>query len=141
LLAMMNAAYQGQNTDRFEFGQSLTLGTAFALGDQTIPDDVKGDPTRYTELSDPITGQKWFSLNQDRGDAQSPLYSIGYQFLREIKDRYYVGGADGPGTTLLDGFQGSSEFNLTQDLDIARIMSTTAGVFGYAGISSGDVQF
>jgi len=140
LLAMMNAAYNGQTTDRFEFGESLNIGGAFNVTDVTIPDDVKADPTRYTEITDPVNGMHWFALNQQRADADQ-LYSIGYQFIREIKDKYYVGGADGPGTELQPGFQGQFEFLPRQDLDIVRIMSSTAGVFGYADVWSGDLEF
>ncbi len=140
LLAMFNAAYNGQYTDRFEFGESLNIGNAYNLTNTDIPDDVRSDPARYAEVTDPVTGIKWFALNQQRSDAPG-LYSIGYQFIRDIKDRYYVGGADGPGTELQPGFQGQFEFMPRQDLDIVRIMSSAAGVFGYADVWSGDLQF
>jgi hypothetical protein len=140
LLAMMNAAYNGQVTDSFEFGESLSIGSAYNLTNTDIPDAVRADPSRYTEVTDPVSGVKWFALNQKRAGADD-LYSVGFNFLREIKDRYYVGGADGPGTTLLPAYQGQFEFQPRQDLEIARIMASTAAVFGYADVWSGDIEF
>jgi hypothetical protein len=141
LVAMMNAAYQGFATDRFEFGESLSIGDGFATDAATIDPTVKSDPTRYTEVTDPVSGRKWYALNQDRADATSPLYSVGFNFINEIKDRYFVGGAAGPGTQLLPGFNGGSEFSVNEDLDLVRGMASTAMVFGYAGVDSGDIQF
>lgn len=140
LLAMMNAAFNGQMTDSFEFGESLFVGRAYNLTNVDIPDAVRNDPTRYVEVTDPVSGVKWFALNQRRAGAED-LYSIGFQFLREIKDRYYVGGADGPGTQLLPAFEGTSEFQVRQDLEIAQIMSSTAATFGYSDVWSADFDF
>lgn len=140
LLAMMNAAFNGQMTDSFEFGESLFVGMAYNLTNTDIPDAVRSDPTRYAEVTDPVSGVKYFAFNQRRAGADD-LYSIGYNFIREIKEHYYVGGADGPGTTLVAGFNGTFEFLPRQDLEIAKIMASTAATFGYSDVWSGDLEF
>lgn len=139
LLAMMNAAYNGQATDRFEFGESLNVGNAYNLTDTDIPAEVLADPTRFTQVTDPVSGATWYAFNQRRAGADD-LYSIGYSFIREIKAKYYVGGADGPGEQLLPGFQGTFEFLPRQDLDIVRIMASTSRAFGYSDVWSGDLD-
>lgn len=139
LLAMMNAAYNGQYTDRFEFGESLNVGNAYNLTQTDIPADVLADPTRFQQVTDPISGAKWYAFNQRRAGADN-LYSIGFQFIREIKEKYYVGGANGPGEQLLPGFQGTFEFLPRQDLDIVRIMASTSRAFGYSDVWSGDLD-
>lgn len=139
LLAMMNAAYNGQATDRFEFGESLNIGNALNLTSTDIPADVLADNSRFVQVTDPISGAKWFAFNQRRAGADE-LYSIGFQFIREIKAKYYVGGADGPGAQLLPAFQGTFEFLPRQDLDIVRIMASTSRAFGYSDVWSGDLD-
>jgi hypothetical protein len=139
LLSMFNAAYQGQSTDQYDFGESLNVGHALAVTDIAIPDDVRSDPTRYAELVDPATGVHWYALNQQRSGA-TDLYSIGYQFIRQIKSKYYEGGADGPGTTFLPAFQ-ASDFSPRSDIRILNIMQSTTNVFGYSSVWSADPQF
>jgi hypothetical protein len=140
LLAMMNAAFNGQMTDNFEFGESLHIGSAYNLTNVDIPDELRNDPTRFVSVTDPVTGRKYYAVNQRRAGAET-LYSIGYNFLREIKQNYYVGGADGPGTELLPAFVGTFEFRPRQDLEIAQIMASTAHTFGYSDVWSGDLNF
>ncbi len=139
LLAMFNATYSGQYTDDFEFGESIGVGSAYNLTNVSIPDAVRGDPARYVELTDPVSGLKWFALNQQR-DAEG-FYSIGYSYIREIKARYFVGGANGPGTQLLPAFEGQFNWMPRRDIERLRVMSTTANVFGWADVWSGDIEF
>ena len=139
LLALFNATYSGQTTDDFEFGESIGVGSAYNITDVSIPDAVRSDPTRYTELTDPVSGMKWFALNQQR-DADG-FYSIGFSFIREIKNRYFVGGANGPGTQLQPAFQGQFNWMPRRDIERLRVMSTTANVFGWADVWSGDIEF
>jgi hypothetical protein len=139
LLALFNAAYNGQTTDDFEFGESIAVGHALNISDLNIDDATRADRARYAEVRDPVSGVIWYALNQNRGGAEG-FYSIGYNFIREIKDNYYVGGADGPGTTLLPGYQGSQDFAPRQDLEILQIMASTAAKFGYSDVWSGDLD-
>lgn len=137
LLAMMNAAYNGQVTDQFEFAESLNIRHALSLTDTDIPAADLADPARFTQVTDTVSGTKWFAYNQRR-DGVDGLYSIGYQFLRELKAKYYVDGADGEGVELLPAFQGS--FLPSQDLDIVRIIASTSAAFGYSDVWSGDLD-
>lgn len=139
LLSLFNATYSGQYTDDFEFGESIGVGSAFSLTNVSIPDAVRADPSKFVELTDPVSGLKWFALNQER-DAEG-FYSIGYSYIREIKDRYFVGGAAGPGTTLLPAYQGSFNWMPRRDIERLRILATTANVFGWADVWSGDIEF
>jgi hypothetical protein len=136
LLAMFNAAYQGQYTDDLEFGESLRVGSAYNNTDVSIPDAVRQDPDRYVEVTDTVTGLKWYALNQER-----EIYSIGFEFIRQMKDKYYVGGANGPGTTLLPEFSGSNDFLPRSDIRTLNIMQSTAQAFGYSSVWEGDIQF
>ena len=139
LLAMFNAAYNGQVTDRFEFGESLHVAHAHNVTDIAVPASVRSDPAQYTELTDPVTGLHYYALSQDRG--AEGFYSIGYEFLNEIKDKYYVGGRNGPGAQFLPAYSGQFDFAPRQDIQILRIMSDTAAAFGYSDVWSGDVDF
>jgi hypothetical protein len=75
-----------------------------------------------------------------RSQDNEGFYSIGYEYLREIKARYYVGGADGPGTQLLPAYEGTFVFEPRQDLEIAQIMAATASTFGNPDVWSGDLD-
>jgi hypothetical protein len=141
LLAMYNAAYNGQYTDDFEFGESLRVGMTASINDILIDDDVLNNPALFTSVQDPVTKTFYYAVRSSRSSAGEELYSIGYEYLREIKQKYYVGGAEGPGTELLGGYQGTFEFEPRADLEIAQIMSQTARVFGYADVWSGDIDF
>jgi hypothetical protein len=138
LLALYNATYNGQATDDFEFGESIRIGMANSISDVLIDPAIRANPAIYTQVQDPVSKVFFFAIKQIRNGSED-LYSIGYEYLREIKDRYYVGGADGPGTELLAGFQGTFEFEPRNDLEIAQIMAVTAATFGYADVWSGDL--
>ena len=138
LIAMYNAAYNGQYTDDFEFGESLFVGMARSVTDVLVPSAIRNDPTQYTEVTDPVSGWKYYALHQNR-ESSPDLYSIGFEYLREIKARYYVGGADGPGLEFTPEFK-TSEFEPRGDLEIAQIMAQTVARFGYADVWSGDLD-
>jgi hypothetical protein len=139
LLALFNAAYNGQATDDYEFGESIHVRSTYNVTELHIDPAVRADPTRYTEVRDPVTGMIWFAVRSQRAGADD-FYSIGYNYIREIKDRFYVGGANGPGVELLPGYDGTFEFEPRQDLEILQIMSTTSQVFGGADVWSGDLD-
>lgn len=139
LLAMFNAAYNGQATDDFEFGEAIMVGSALNVTDINVAADVRADPTRYAEVTDPTTGVRYYALHQVRAGADT-LYSTAYDYIREIKAKYYVGGADGPGTTYVPGYEGTFEFEPRQDLEILQIMGSAARTFGYADVWSGDID-
>ncbi|MDP2345842.1 MAG: hypothetical protein Q8O67_33185 [Deltaproteobacteria bacterium] len=139
LLAMFNAAYNGQATDDFEFGEAIWVGTQLNVTDINIPPAIRADPTLYAEVTDPVTGLHYYTVKQVRSGADG-FYSTAYDFIREIKSKYYVGGADGDGTTLLPGYQGTFEFEPRQDLEVLQIMGSTARTFGYADVWSGDLD-
>ena len=108
---------------------------------QIVPEDVRNDPTRYIELTEPATGLKFFSVNNERYLDQAeerPFLSIGFQYISDVKDRLYVGGAAGPGTEVKDGFYG---WQVESETRVMRIMSASSELFGGAGVWSGDVQF
>jgi hypothetical protein len=140
LISLFNAAYNGQATDDFEFGESIRVNAAMNITDVLVDDATRADPTRYADVRDPTTGWIWYAFRQQRSGADD-LYSIGYDYIREIKARYYVGGADGPGIELLPGYQGQFEFEPRQDLEILQIMASTAAAFGFADVWSGDIDF
>ena len=137
LMAMFNAAFQGQATDTFEFGESLQVGSQYNVSDIEVPADRRADASFYAELTDPVTGLHWYAINQKHG-GNPEFYSVGYNFIREIKSRYYVGGADGPGTDLLPGFTGSGDFAPRGDIRILNIMKSTMNTFGGSEVWSGD---
>lgn len=141
LLAMYNAAYNGQYTDDFEFGESIRIGMADAVTDFHIDAATRANADVYVQVQDPVTRMFYFAVKSQRGAEDEGFYSIGYQFLSEIKDRYYVGGARGPGTQLLPAYEGTFVFEPRQDLNIAHIMAATARTFGSAEVWSGDLDF
>ena len=55
------------------------------------------------------------------------MYSTAYEFMRDIKDRYYEGGAEGPG---LEPKAGLYDWQLQSDIRILEIMRQTSDVFG-----------
>jgi hypothetical protein len=140
LLALFNASYSGQYTDDFEFAESIVVGSTYNNTTVDFPAEVLNDPTRYAEVTDPVTGIKWYALNQERNTDNNQFYSIGYQFIREIKQKYYVGGADGPGNELLPAFQGTFSFLPRNEIEMLRIMESTAGRFGWADVWEGDLD-
>lgn len=139
LLAMFNGAYQSQYTDDLEFQETLRAGRAYAVTDVDVPASIRNDPTRYVQLSDPETGYIYYGIRRDRTFQDgTPIYSTAYEFIREIKDRYYVGGADGPGTQLKDGF---FDWQPQGDIRMLELMIGTDAAFGHMDVWSGDVGF
>jgi hypothetical protein len=139
LLSMFNAAYNGQATDDFEFGEALAVGTALNVTDINIDPLVREDRDLYAEVTDPVTGLHYYAVKQVRSGADA-FYSTAFDFIREIKSKYYVDGADGDGSTLLPAYQGTFEFEPRQDLEVLQIMGSTARTFGYADVWSGDLD-
>jgi hypothetical protein len=139
LLAMFNAAYNGQATDDFEFGESISVGSTHNVTEIDVDPSIRNDPAQYTEVRDPVTGITYYAFHQSRAGADD-FYSIGYDYIREIKNKYYVGGAEGPGQELLGGYQGTFEFEPRQDLEVLQIMGAAAHTFGYADVWSGDID-
>ncbi len=135
LLAMFNAAFQNQMTDDLEFSESIMVDRRYANTDADIPADIKSDPARYAEFRDPETGYIFYAIRQVRDGDPDNVYSIAYEFVRDIKDRYFVGGADGPGEVPLDGFMG---WQLQSDIRILEIMKETRNVFGRSDVWEGD---
>lgn len=135
LLAMFNAAYQSQITDDLEFSESLMVGRRYVNGDDDLPAELRNDPVRYAEFRDPETGFVYFALRQLRDGEVDTAYSIGYEFIREIKNRYFEGGADGPGIVPKDGY---FDWQLQSDIRILEIMRETRNVFGRADVWKGD---
>jgi hypothetical protein len=141
LLAMYNAAYNGQYTDDFEFGESIRIGMAAAVTDVHVDPAIRANPDLYVQVQDPVTKVFYFAVKSVRSQDDEAFYSIGYEFLREIKNRYYVGGAEGPGTQLLPAYEGTFVFEPRQDLEIAQIMAATAATFGTPDVWSGNIDF
>jgi hypothetical protein len=140
LIGMMNVAYQAWNIDGFDFANSMNIGIHYDPS-QIVPDDVRNDPTRYIELTEPATGLKFFSVNNERYLDQAeerPFLSVGFQYISDVKNRLYEGGAAGPGTDVLEGYYG---WQVEGDTRVMRIMSASSDLFGGAGVWSGDIQF
>lgn len=136
LLALFNTAYNGWYTDDLEFGQSIRLGRALSVNDIVIEPELRADSTRYTQLTDPVTGEIWYAVRQSRETNDQPIYSVAYEYINKIKRDFYVGGEDGPGeewrTDVLD-WQPRSEIRMLE------IMQSTAQTFGYAGVWDGQI--
>jgi hypothetical protein len=128
LLAMFDAAYQVQQTDDMDFSESLAVDRRYNNTEADLPAELMNDPDRYTEFRDPETGFVYFAIRQAR-DAQDGegVYSTGYEFVRDIKDKYFVGGAAGPGEEIKEGF---FAWQLQSDIRILEIMRETRNVFG-----------
>jgi hypothetical protein len=116
------------------------MGMAAAVTDDHVDAGIRANPDLYVQVQDPVSKVFYFAVKSVRGDDDD-FYSIGYQFLREIKDRYYVGGAAGPGTQLLPGYDGTFVFEPRADLEIAQIMAATASTFGMPDVWTGDINF
>ena len=128
LVSMFNAAYQSQYTDDLEFQETLMVSKGPEWTEEFINGNLYGDPDRFVELTDPETGMKYGAIRVDRElQDGTPVYSTAYEFMRDIKDRYYEGGADGPG---LEPKAGLYDWQLQSDIRILEIMATTAAVFG-----------
>ena len=140
LIAMYNAAYNGQSTDDFEFGESLRVGMTNSITNILVEQEILDDPALFVSVEDPVSKMLYFAIKQNRAGSED-LYSIGFEYLRSIKAKYYVGGADGPGKELLAGYDGTFEFEPRGDLEIAHMMARTAEVFGYADVWSGNIDF
>jgi hypothetical protein len=142
LVALMNAAYQSSYiTDDYEFAETLKVGRTFSLSDVELPADLKDDPERFQSVRDPVTGELWWAVRVERslpGRAATPIHSTAYEMIRRVKDRYFLGGAEGPGTELLPGV---AEWRPRGDLRFLNIIRGTGDVFGDAFISSGDLGF
>lgn len=135
LLAMFNMAFQSQMTDDLEFSETIMVGRRYANTSADLPDEIKNDPTRYAEFRDPETGFLYFAVNTHRDGEAGSVYNAGYEFIRTIKDRYFEGGADGPGLVPLEGFAG---WQLQSDIRILEIMRETREKFGRADVWEGD---
>jgi hypothetical protein len=135
LLAMFNAAFQNQITDDLDFSQSLAVHRRFANTAVEIPQEILDDPSRYMEFRDPESGYLYYTVRQNRENSGQPIYSIAYEYIRTIKDRFYVGGAEGPGTVLKEGFL---SWQVQSEIRILEIMRETHTVFGRAGVWEGD---
>ena len=140
LIAMYNAAYNGQATDDFEFGESLRIGMTNSISNILVEQEILDDPALFVSVQDPVNKMFYYAIKQNRAGSED-LYSIGFEYLRSVKAKYYVGGADGPGTELVAGYAGTFEFEPRNDLEIAHIMARTAATFGYADVWSGDIDF
>ncbi|MCP4501220.1 MAG: hypothetical protein GY822_14770 [Deltaproteobacteria bacterium] len=131
LIALMNGAYSGYYTDDVEFGETLRLGMSLRPNEILVNDEVRADATRYAELTDPVTGQIWYAVNQVRdlgGDADDELFSTAFEMINTLKDKYYVGGAAGDGKVLIeDGFL----WQPRSDIRMLNIIRSTANTFGY----------
>lgn len=129
LWAMSQAAYDSQYTDDLEFQETLRIGRGLFNNSEFADSALFSDPTRYVELTDPETGMIYNAIRQDRTlQDGTPVYSAAYEFIRDIKDRYYEGGAEGPG---LVPKAGSYDWQLQGDLRILEIMRSTYNAFGH----------
>ena len=125
LIGMMNVAYQAWNVDGFDFANSMNIGIHYDPS-QVVPEDVRNDPTRYIELDRAGNGLKFFSINNQRYLDQAeerPFLSIGFQYISDVKDRLYVGGAAGPGTEVKEGYYG---WQVESDTRVMRIRALPA---------------
>ncbi len=141
LIAMMNAAYQSSYVaDTFEFAETLYVDRCLSQSCTEIPADLAGDPDRYQQVRDPVTGETWFAVRPDQelqAAQGTAVYAAGFELIKEMKEKYYVGGANGPGEELLDGVQ---TFQPRGDFRFLNIMSGVHRVFRYGTVWSGDID-
>ncbi len=140
LIAMMNVAYQAWNIDDFDFANSMRVETTYDI-DEVVSAELQADSERFVQMTEPSTGQVFFAVRSLRylDQAQEkPYLSVAYQYIRDVKDQFFVGGAEGPGTELIEGIPA---WRIEQETRMMRIMAASSGVFGGASVWSGDVQF
>ncbi len=141
LTAMMNAAYQSASVaDTFTFAEGLRVERCFSSSCLEIPDDIKNDPARYVEVTDPVTAEVWYAIQPIRplgANADVSAYAPGFDLLRRVKHEYYEGGFEGPGTQLRAGVNAAlprGEFRFL------NIMRGVYRVFAYGEAWSGDIN-
>lgn len=131
LIALMNGAYSGWYTDDVEFGESLRVGRSLRDNTLEVDEELRNDPERYQELTDPVTGDKWYAIRQMRdptGTDDDQIFSVSFELIKKVKDLYYEGGAAGPGTE----FRGDDyTWQPRGDIRMLNIIRSTANTFGY----------
>ena len=95
---IMAAAWAVQETNNRDLNANFKIGMVGSIDDQMVPADIKNDPERYIEFTNPVTHRTYFAVktetyayNLPREDAE-PFISLGYDMLRKIRDRYYENG-------------------------------------------------
>ncbi|MEW5853082.1 MAG: hypothetical protein AB2A00_30140 [Myxococcota bacterium] len=122
----IGSVYYTQITEDQDFNQSMFIGKAGSTVDISVPQAIR-DAGRYVEFTDPTTGYIYYAVKMQPSDswflAERPFYSIGYEYIRKIKDKYFQ--ADG--VTIKPG----QESALRQDVRIIEIMRGLLAEYGY----------
>lgn len=129
------AAYYSQITDDQDFNQALFISKAGSQVDLSVPPEVKADPNRYAEITDPVTGSVYYAV-KNTPDAswfisENPFYSTGYEWVKKVRDANMT--ADGK--TLLPGRSADDVRNEIRMWEIVRAFLRTYGYGDAYGIS------
>jgi hypothetical protein len=95
---IMAAAWAVQETNNRDLNANFKIGMTGSIDDMEVPSEVRDDPDRYIEFTNPVTHRTYFAVktetyayNMPSEDAE-PFISLGYDMLKTIRDRYYVNG-------------------------------------------------
>lgn len=142
LLALANGAYQTNFIqDDVEVAESLYIGRSFSDSEIELPADIKSDPARFVSLRDPVNGKTYWAVSSLRyldNDNTELITSAGFEYIKKVKDMYYVGGSDGPGLELLPWV---AQWQVRGEIRIMEMLRSTAMVFGAPQPQAGDVRF
>ncbi|MBI5498584.1 MAG: hypothetical protein HY904_26520 [Deltaproteobacteria bacterium] len=98
--------YYSQLTDDQDFNQSMMIGKAGTTVDITVPPEIKNDPNRYVEITDPTNGAIYFAVKMVPDKAwfldENPYFSAGYEWVKRTRDMYMTpdGKAMKPGASI-----------------------------------------
>lgn len=122
----IGAMYYTQLTDDTDFVESMLIGKAGSTVDVQVAADVRSNPDRYVELTDPVTGYVYYAVKKEPPTAlndERAYYSIGYEYLRRVKDEFL----DANGNLKA----GKSLDLLRQEFRMMEIMRGLLSVYGY----------
>jgi hypothetical protein len=95
---IMAAAWAVQETNNRDLNANFKIGMTGSIDDMEVPSEVRNDPDRYIEFTNPVTHRTYFAVktetyayNMPSEDAE-PFISLGYDMLKTIRDRYYDNG-------------------------------------------------
>lgn len=125
----IGAVYYTQITDDQDFNQGLAVYKAGSTVDITVAPEVKADPERYVEVTDPATGAIYYAVKLAPGTAwgipERPFYSTGFEYLKRLRDEFMT--ADGRKLRDPEELEG-----LRSELRMIEIMRGLVNLWGFA---------
>jgi hypothetical protein len=121
-------AYYSQMVDDQDFNQAMFIGKAGSQVDLNIPTEVRNNPDKYVEITDPVTGALYFAT-KNTPDAswfisENPFYSAGYEWVKKVRDANMTP----DGKTLLPG---RSADDVRQEIRMWEIVRGFLRMYGY----------